>query len=92
MAMTRISGAAEAVVSSLLVTRMRRATKFIGPNMVVKLTRQRKPGRGARGETFLLTVGRPNYAERRFVKLCRKAGESFPVRKVVLQDFPKKRK
>jgi len=90
----KIGAAAEVVVSSLIVMhKLRRATKFLGPNLVVKLTRQRKyDGRDAkRGQTFLLTIGRPNYAERKFVKECKKAGEPFPIAKVQLKEFPKKR-
>lgn len=88
---TKISGAAEAVLSSLIITNNRRATKFLGPNLTVKLTRQRKESRSARQETFLLTVGRPNHAERKFIKDCKKAGEPVPVNKVQLRAFPKKR-
>lgn len=89
---TVIAGAAEAVVSSLIVTRMRKATKFIGPNMVIKLTRQRAPRKRQRGETFVLTIGKPNYEERKFLKDCKKVGEPVPVKKVQLRDFPKRRK
>lgn len=88
---TKISGAAEAIVSALIVTNMRKATKFIGPNLVVKLTRRHKPTRGERSATFLLTIGKPNHDERKFIKDCRKAGEPLPVRKVRMKDFPKKR-
>ncbi len=92
MSLTKISGAAEAVVSALIVTRMRRATKFIGPNLVVKLTRQRKPNKRDRSETFVLTVGKPNYAEREFIKLCGRAKEPLPLRRVQLRGFPVKKK
>lgn len=87
--MTRISGAAEAVVSALIVTGMRKATKFIGPNIVVKLTRQRRPDKRSRSASFVLTIGQPNYAERKFIKGCQRAGERLPVRKVQMRDFPK---
>ena len=90
--MTRIAGAAEAVMSSLIVTRMRKATKFIGPNLVIKLTRQRRPNKRSHSESFILTVGKPNFEERKFLKSCKKAGEPVPVKKVQLRDFPKKRK
>lgn len=88
----KISGAAESVVSALIVLyKERRATKFLGPNMVVKLTRQRKHDKRSRSQTFLLTIGKPNYAERKFIKSCKKAGEPFPIQKVQLRSFPKKR-
>lgn len=89
----KICNAAEAVVSSLIVmSDQRKAIKFLGPNLVVKLTRQRKTDRRARQHTFLLTIGKPNFDERKFVKDCKKAGEPFPVEKVQLQGHPVKRK
>lgn len=89
----KICDAAEAVVSSLIVLGdQRKATKFLGPNLVVKLTRQRKADRRARFQTFLLTIGKPNFAERKFVKDCKKVGEPFPVGKVQLKGFPVPRK
>jgi hypothetical protein len=33
------------------------------------------------------TIGKPNYAERAFIKKCQRAGERFPVRRIQLQ-FP----
>jgi len=39
--------------------------------------------------TVILTVGKPNYAEREFIAVCKKAGEKFPLKKVVLKFPPK---
>jgi hypothetical protein len=60
----------------------KKATKFISPREVVKATFQgrRNVGRN-RARTILFTVGAPNYAERKFIRLCEKAGEKFPIRK-----------
>ncbi len=88
----QICGAAEAVISALLVTSMRKATKFLGPNLTVKATRQGKFDRRCRQQTFILTIGKPNYAEREFIKKCRKAGEPLPVKKVQLKSQPQRRK
>lgn len=85
----KISGAAEAVISALIVlTDKKKATKFIGPHLVIKATRQRRTRKNAAHQTFLLTVGAPNYAERQFIKACVKAKEPLPVEKVQLRDFP----
>lgn len=68
-----------------------RATKFLDPELVVKVTRPHKFSRRARSETVLVTVGKPNYAERIFVKRCLEAGEPFPVRKIQLRlQHPKR--
>lgn len=68
-----------------------RATKFLSPVMVVKATRPHRFDRRSRGQTVVVTVGKPNYRERRFLKACRKAGEPLPVKKIQLQATPKKR-
>ncbi len=81
---------AKAVEALLSNTGIRQAIVYVAPNFVVKATRQSKPRANARGETFLLTVGRPAYLERRFIKACLKAGEPFPVKKVQLKFYPKK--
>ena len=40
----------------------------------VKATYQGKPNLRSRGETFLITLGKPNWAERAFLAVCKKAG------------------
>lgn len=71
------------------------ATKFISPKFVVKATRRLstkyKPRPGDNVD-IVLTMGRPNYADRLFIKQCVKAGEPFPVRKVRLKLPVVKRK
>jgi hypothetical protein len=84
----KISGAAEAVVSSLILsTHKRKATRFLGDNLVVKLTRQRRERKNATHHTFLLTVGAPNYLEREFIKQCKKQRLGLPSGTLLL-DFP----
>jgi hypothetical protein len=68
----------------------KRATKYISEKLVVKATVRNRERRGLHTE-LVFTIGRPNYAEREFIKECKKAGESFPVKKVQIQ-WPKKRK
>lgn len=71
-----------------------RATKYFAPNHIIRATRKSYDFRGGPKDTtveIVLTIGKPNYAEREFVKKCKKAGEPFPVKKVQLR-FPMKRK
>jgi hypothetical protein len=79
-----------AVVEACLELSYRQAVKYVSPGLVIKCTRQRRPDRREQGDTLLLTIGPPNYYERRFIKLCQKAGEPFPVRKVQLKAYPRK--
>ena len=66
--------------------------KYVTPKFVVKATWHQKPNNKNRSESILVTVGQPNYLERKFIKLCEKAGEPFPVKKVQLKYYPKKKK
>jgi hypothetical protein len=80
----------ESVVSAVTVGGAYRATKYVSPKLIVRATRRygkhRKPNLGTVNRSceldIVLTIGRPNYAERQFIKACRKAKEPFPVRKV----------
>ena len=56
-------------VATMLVHRdIRRTTTFVAPKLTVKVTRQRKPRANARQETFLVSIGTPNFLERRTIK------------------------
>ena len=79
-----------ALVDSLLVLEARKATKYLSESVVVKATRRLFNGRIDHREKrveILLTVGAPNYAERRHIRTLRRAGEPFPVKKIQLR-FP----
>ena len=69
---------------------LKSATKYVSPKLRVKITRRFKPA--INKTDYTLTVGRPNYAEKIFIKKCQKAGEPFPVKKVQLKFYPKKKK
>ena len=86
MKLTR-SSVTRAVTCLLECVSLRQAVVYLAPDLTVKATRQRKPDRRTRSETVLLTIGRPAYLERRFIKACLKAGEPFPVKKVQLEFY-----
>ena len=73
----------EKVVSIILIhPKARSAVKYLSQHKVVKATRRGKFDGRDRHEEVLLSVGRPNYAEREFIKKCLKSGEPFPVKKI----------
>lgn len=74
---------------SMQVKAVKRAAVFIDDNLVVKLTSTagKNPRRGANQVSYTLTIGRPNYAERQFIKAARKAGEALPVKRPQLKYF-----
>lgn len=87
-----IMRATGAVVEALHLDNVKTATKFLEENYVVRATWQRKRSGRDWQNTILLTLGQPNYLGRQFIKDCKKAGVPFPVRKVQLKFWPKKRK
>lgn len=70
---------------------VRSVVKYVDPKTVVRATRRHKPDRRNSRTEFVLTIGAPNYLERKFVKLCVKAGEPFPVKKVQYKFYPAKK-
>lgn len=81
------------VVSTLLAANAHTAIKYVSPEHCVRVTRKLVCGRvDARyGTNLIVTVGEPNFLERRFIRQCQKAGEHFPVKKIQLKFPPKKR-
>lgn len=85
------------VVRRLLDTpNARKVTLYLSPKLTVKASRMAYPRdkkrghfdrRATRADTHV-TVGAPNYEERRFIKACAKAGEPFPVKKMQIKLLP----
>jgi hypothetical protein len=83
-----IDKAADQCVRAILYAGAWKATKYVSPNLTVKVTRKlygkkRRPSQKA--FELVLTAGKPNYEERAFIKTLGKAGEPFPVKKVQLK-------
>lgn len=75
------------VVDPVVSRDYRKATKYVDPSFVVKASVRHRP-RKARGIIeVVLTMGRPNYAERRFIRAAKKAGTTFPVEAVQLRGW-----
>lgn len=71
------------------------ATKFVSRTLVVRATRRlfkRKLPSKSHNIEAVLTIGRPNYLERDFIKLCLKAREPFPVKAIQLRFPPRQKK
>lgn len=84
--------AVDQVVTVLRAGDARRATKYLSPKLVVSVCRRHKPDKRAKYEEFVLKIGVPNYEEREFIRKCKKAGEPFPVKKIQVRDWPKRKK
>jgi len=78
------------VIGALVANDARTATKYITDRRVVRATRRMWGGKilnRTYNMEITLTIGRPNYRERQFIKQCKRAGEPFPVKKIQLR-FP----
>lgn len=83
-----------AVIEKLLATKSHRAVRYLSGKQVIRATRPLVRGRLPRASantTVLLTLGKPNYLERRFIAKQKKLGLELPV-EVQLAQLPKKRK
>lgn len=72
-------------IAALQQSNAHTATVFLSDRRTVTATRLRYRGRPDR-HTFeaRLTIGRPNYRGRQFIRLAQRAGERFPIRRVQL--------
>jgi hypothetical protein len=64
----------------------KKATFYQSPKEVAKATFQGKRDKRSTRSTIILTTGRPNYTERKFIKDCLKAGEPFPIKKIQIKN------
>jgi hypothetical protein len=93
--MRTVETAVANVVSQVWRGGFKQATKIISQKFVVKATRrlsERRKPRPTDNVDIVLTMGRPNYADRLFIKQCVKAKEPFPIKKIQLKAIPAKRK
>ena len=79
------------IVRELAHPTVYRATLFLSDQLTVKATRIGRASTHTRAVNARITMGRPNYAERAFIKKCKAAGEPFPVRKVQLKFIKRPR-
>lgn len=87
--MSAISSAVEV----LLRMKAWRATKFLSPRFVVRATQPmygKQLNHGGSQTEIRLTIGRPNYLERAYVKDLIRAKVKFPVQKIWLKYPPKR--
>lgn len=91
MKVTR-SAVSSVVLALLECPDLKKATKFLDEKTCITATRPSRDLKTDRSRSYVLTIGRPNYANRAFIRAAKKAGEPFPVRKLLLKWFPKKRK
>ena len=75
------------VIEAVLGEGVVKATKFISPKEIVRAVRTRYHGklRKVGNIEISLTIGRPNFIERKLIKKLIKEGQFFPVRNLRLK-------
>jgi hypothetical protein len=75
------------VLNAMISVGAYQATKYLGEKSIIRITRTRYNRNGKKRPDKnrfegTLTIGKPNFKEREFIKACKKAGEPFPVKKI----------
>lgn len=70
---------------------IKKATLFITSTLTVVVTRQRRDKR-QRSHTYLVTVGKPNWANTQKIKQYAKAKVTLPLKKPLLTYYPASKK
>ena len=74
------------VVQTLIDNKARVATKYLSDKLTIRASQNVYNGRISNGKSYItLTIGKPNYEAREFVKKCKKIGEPFPIKKIQLK-------
>lgn len=82
----------EPVITLLLGTGALKATKYVSKNQIVRAVlktykfNNHKPSKIGNVEVTL-TIGRPNYLEREFIKSRQKSKERFPIEQIQLKFY-----
>ncbi len=69
---------------------LKTVTQYLSKTSVVRVTRQHKHSKRSPSKSYVVSIGKPNYEARQFIKLCVKAKEPFPVLKPQFKFYPKK--
>lgn len=81
------------VIENLLKSGAVKATKYLSQKEIIRATRRKFGGKFVKGNIEItITIGKPNYIERIFIKDCLRAKEPFPIKKVQLKALPILRK
>jgi hypothetical protein len=83
----------ETLIDSLMADpKLRTATKILSPKSVIRVSRRLKPSKRNTRNEFVVTIGVPNYTTLKFIRLCTKVKEPFPILKIQFENYPKKKK
>ena len=76
------------IIGELLTKQAIKATQYISPKLIIRAVRKRYHRKILKGNIEIsLTIGKPNWAEREFVKSCIDAKEPFPIKQIQLKLY-----
>lgn len=83
----KVLAAVSKVLQAIEGSKAYNAAVYLSDKLVVRASRPRLRGRVVKEANLgvVLTVGKPNYRQREFIKTLKKTGEPFPVKKVQLK-------
>ena len=83
--------AIQEVAYEILIRDAYKATKYIGDKLTVKATRKLYKGGWKKKDNvdIVLTIGKPNYEERKFIKGVKEMGMAFPLNQLTIKSLPK---
>lgn len=78
--------AAHKAIGTLLGEGAKTSTVYVSDKIVVRVCRRtyRRKHRGVKPIELSVTIGRPNFRARQFIKMAKRAGEPFPIKKAQL--------
>lgn len=76
------------VVACALNMDVKTVTAYESPDCVIRVTHSNKNTSRRGGIWCELHIGKPNYAERKFIKSCLESGTRFPVAKFQYKLYP----
>jgi hypothetical protein len=78
------------VTAALMVSDAKSAVKYLDAKTIVRATWHNKPSSKNKHEEMVITIGQPNYRERKFINKCALECVKLPT-KPVLKDWPVKK-
>ena len=73
------------IIGDLLFSNAYRGTKYMNETEVINVRRYRSTNNRKQPTEFIVTIGKPNDRERKFIQRCKKERQRFPVPIVQLQ-------
>lgn len=70
------------VTEAVMELDIKQAVKYVSTDMVIKATPRSKARKHVE---IVVSIGKPNYAEKKVIKQALMAGEPFPIKKVQLK-------